>query len=422
MSIPGTTLLRYSAALALALSGACATDVGDDPSVDEDPAVQTGDEFAVNAVTPGDPLPGLTEEQLEDFEEGLEDFAEVEEVDEGLGPVFNNTGCGVCHDAAATGGASSAGLVEIRYGHTDENGVFDPLGQFGGSLQQLVGIGPVDIPGCEGVNFAQETIPAEANTQGGRLTTPLFGLGLVEAIPDNDLVVLSILEQIFTPGTAGRPSMVTTLATGEQRVGRFGWKAPIATLFDFSGDAYLNEMGITNPLLPAESCFNGDCELTARCDPTPDPEDDGTALNNFTNFMTFLAPLPTAPANATAQVGAVIFAGLGCTSCHNPSFTTPSNPIAALSNKSFSPYSDFLLHDMGTGSDMIEQGGTRATEIRTAPLWGARFRVSFLHDGRARTVRDAILGHTGQGQRAANDFASLPGFFKNAVVAFVNTL
>ncbi|HTE54646.1 MAG TPA: di-heme oxidoredictase family protein [Kofleriaceae bacterium] len=364
----------------------------------------------------------MTEEQLAAFELGEEDFAEVEEADEGLGPVFNNTGCGVCHDQPVTGGASTTNLVEIRYGKTNADGSFDPLSQFGGSLQQLAGIGNSGIPGCEAVNFAQETIPPEANTLGGRLTQPLFGLGLIDGIPDSSFHTLAALQAALFPSTAGRVSIVTNIATGQPDVGRFGWKAVVASVFDFSGDAYLNEMGITNPLFPNESCFNGDCALTAQCDPTPDPEDDGTALENFTNFMTFLAPLPTGPTNAQTVIGAGAFAAIGCANCHVPIAKTGSSTIPALDRKTFNPYSDFLLHDMGSLGDGIVQGSVGAREMRTAPLWGARVRTAFLHDGRAASVRDAILAHAGQGQSARDQFAGLPGFLRNAVVAFVNSL
>ncbi|HTE49865.1 MAG TPA: di-heme oxidoredictase family protein [Kofleriaceae bacterium] len=406
------------------LTSACGTEMSD---VESDPgelgsASATNDDDPQSIAAAGDALPGLTPEQLTAFEVGREDFAEVEEPDEGLGPVFNNTGCGVCHDAPATGGASSTALVEIRYGFTGPDGSFDPLSQFGGSLQQLSGIGPVEIPGCEGVSFAQETIPAEANTTAGRLTQPLFGLGLIDNVPDVAFQALAAAEAELTPETAGRVSLVTNLATGQQDVGRFGWKAQVASIADFSGDAYLNEMGITNPVFPTESCFNGDCELTARCDPAPDPEDDGTALNNFTTFMTFLAPAPALPVEGQAAIGAGVFAGIGCANCHTPALVTGSNAIAALDHKTFSPYSDFLLHDMGSLGDGIVQGGTGAREMRTSPLWGARFRVAYLHDGRATTVSQAILAHAGQGQSAADQFAGLPSALQNALLAFVGTL
>jgi CxxC motif-containing protein (DUF1111 family) len=417
MSIPGTLL---SASLALVLAGGCAADMSDGDPGDLGSSEASGDPQAQTA--PGDPLPGLTAEQLAAFQTGLEDFAEIEEADEGLGPIFNNTGCGVCHDQAAVGGASTQNLVEVRFGLTGADGSFDPLSQFGGSLQQLAGIGTPELAGCEEIAFAQETIPAEANTTAGRLTQPLFGIGLVDNVPDAVLQDLAAAERELTPGTAGRVSIVTNLTTGQEDVGRFGWKAAVASVADFSGDAYLNEMGITNPLFPTESCFNGDCELTARCDPAPDPEDDGTALTNFTNFMTFLAPLPRLPIEGEARVGAGVFGAIGCANCHTPALVTGANSIAALDQKTFFPFSDFLLHDMGSLGDGIVQGNAGAREMRTAPLWGARFRTAFLHDGRASSLYDAILAHAGQGQAARDKFAALSSSSKSALLAFLNTL
>ena len=414
MSIPGT-LVPLSASLALLL-GACAQNMEDGEGSTETNNLGAG------ILAAGDPLPGLTPDQLAAFDLGKDDFAEIEEPDEGLGPVMNNTACGVCHDNPATGGSSSAGLTEVRFGFTGPDGSFDPLTQLGGSLQQLQGIGAVvDVPGCETAVFNAEVVPPEANTVGGRLTTPLFGLGFVDAVPDDELRVLAATEAQLTPETAGRVSEVTNLTTGQPDVGKFGWKAQVATLADFSGDAYLNEMGITNPLFPAESCPQGDCAALA-CDPAPDPEDDGTALNNFTTFMTLVAPLPTLPVEGDGVVGAGVFAAVGCASCHTPALVTGSSADPVFDQVTFNPYSDFLLHDMADLGDQIVQGGTGAREMRTAPLWGARFRTSFLHDGRATNLTDAILAHAGQGQAAADAFAGLDPVLKNALIVFLNTL
>ena len=414
MSIPGT-LVPLSASLALLL-GACGSGAEDGEGSTETNNIGAG------ILAAGDPLGGLTPEQIAAFEVGREDFAEIEEADEGLGPVMNNTGCGVCHDNPATGGSSAAGLTEVRFGFTGPDGSFDPLAELGGSLQQLQGIGEVEeVPGCEGVVFNAEVVPPEANTVGGRLTTPLFGLGLVDAVPDDELRALAAAEAIIAPDTAGRVSEVTNITTGQPDVGRFGWKAQVATLADFSGDAYLNEMGITNPLFPSESCPQGNCDALA-CDPTPDPEDDGTALNNFTTFTTLLAPLPTLPVKGQAVVGAGVFAAIGCADCHTPALVTGSSADPVFDGVTFHPFSDFLLHDMGSLGDQIVQGGTGAGEMRTAPLWGARVRTSFLHDGRASNLTDAILAHAGQGQGAADDFADLDGFLQDALIVFLNTL
>jgi CxxC motif-containing protein (DUF1111 family) len=400
-------LILSAAGFALALSG-CQKDIG----------VSTVD--IPLAGTPGAPLAGLTAEQLEEFADGLEDFAEEEEVEDGLGPVFNGASCGNCHISPAVGGVSE--IIEFRFGRQDGNN-FSELRELGGELVQFQAIGAVEgFPGCEnGFTFVPEQIPAEANVSTGRITTPLFGLGLVDAVPDSTFFGLSILQQIFTPATAGKVSIVPNIAQGGFSVGKFGWKAQVATIFDFSGDAYINEMGITNPLFPEENCPQGDCSLLA-CDPVADLEDDGTALVNFTNFMSRLAPLPTKPQNLTTQLGGTFFSVAGCPNCHVSTLTTGSNEIAALNRKTFNPYSDFLLHDMGSLGDGIVQNQAKGKDMRTAPLWGAGSRTLFLHDGRATNIRDAVLAHAGQGAASRNFFASLPRPVQDAVVAFIKTL
>jgi CxxC motif-containing protein (DUF1111 family) len=190
----------------------------------------------------GDPLPGLTPGQQALFVAGKATFEEVEDVPDGLGPVFNDTGCAKCHNKAATGGGSDT--LETRFGRF-ANGVFDPLVDLGGSLIQSQGIGKFN-----GVNFIGEVVPPQANVVAQRRTTPLFGLGLVDAVPDDTLGQIAQAEQNFTPDTAGRVNVVTDVASGQQRAGRFGWKCQNATLLTFSGDAYLNEMGLTAPMFP----------------------------------------------------------------------------------------------------------------------------------------------------------------------------
>src|SRR6266545_3694506 len=189
----------------------------------------------------GDPLPGLTPAQLSDFDAGKDEFLEVEGVDEGLGPVFNERSCSTCHNVPAIGGGSTR--VETRFG-TITNGVFDPLTQFGGTLMQDHAIGPADGSPHQ---FLPETVPAAATIVAGRRTTPLFGLGLVNATEDSTFVNLALQESLSGDGTAGHVAYVTNVNTGLRDVGKFGWKAQVPTLLIFSGDAYLNEMGITNP-------------------------------------------------------------------------------------------------------------------------------------------------------------------------------
>src|SRR5262249_8332888 len=158
-----------------------------------------------------------------------------------------------------------------RFG-TMTNGKFNPLDALGGSLLQSK-----VIAGCEG-----ETIPPEANIVTKRVTTPLFGIGLVDAVPDTTFLWVALLQKFIWPDTAGRPNFVADI-TGQIRVGRFGWKSQVPSVKEFAGEAYLNEMGITSPMFPEENCPGGDCSKLS-CDTVPDPEDDGQTLLALTDF------------------------------------------------------------------------------------------------------------------------------------------
>ncbi|MEY4511667.1 MAG: hypothetical protein RLZZ450_3789 [Pseudomonadota bacterium] len=370
----------------------------------------------VAAVTAfGAPLNGLSAANQAAFFDGKAEFSAAEEPDEGLGPVFNGPSCAFCHVQGATGGAGT--LVETRFGKLT-NGVFDPLGSLGGSLIQTTGIG---VSGrC---NYVGETVPASATIRAGRLTTPLFGLGLINGVPSAALEAIALAQP---SNVRGRTNRVLEVATGQTIVGKFGWKAQVPTVFQFAGDAYLNEMGITTPQFPTENCPQGDCSLLA-CDPLPEingaVEDDGSGVVAFSNFMTFLAPPPTVPFNANSTLGAALFVTVGCANCHTPALATGTSSNPALNLKTFAPYSDFLLHDMGTLGDQIGgQGRATGNEMRTAPLWGARVRTRFLHDGRAANVTDATLAHTGQGKLSRDLFNALPSAQKAQIVAFINSI
>ena len=195
------------------------------------------------------------------------------------------------------------------------------------------------------------------------------------------------------------------------------------TLFQFSGDAYLNEMGITNPQFPNENCPQGDCAALAFNPAKGISDPDGEGVEAFNNFMTMLAPPPRGPISVDVVVGGVIFASLGCANCHVPALRTGPHEVQALANQTFFPFSDFLLHDMGSLGDGIEQQG-RATgrEMRTAPLWGLREIETFLHDGRATTVEQAILAHEGQDAAARDRFQALNSDSKAKLLKFLNSL
>lgn len=367
------------------------------------------------------PLVGLTAAQLALFDEGREGFLEEEDAEDGLGPVFNGNSCAFCHTQGAVGGASEQFVT--RFGLRKADGTFDPLAQFGGSLIQAQGIGAVS-PGCV---FNAETVPAAANVTTKRLTTPLFGLGLVDAVLDSTFKNLAADEYYYYPPTAGRAHLVPNPPAGKNTVGKFGWKGQVPSLLVFAADAYLNEMGITSSIFPQDNCPNGDCTLLAACDPVPDangPEDEGDVdMLKFRDFMQLHGPPPRGPQSWQTDDGDFYFDWIYCTDCHTPTLKTGSNPIAALSNKTFHPYSDFLLHDMGSLGDGIEQNGAKGTEMRTAPLWGAAVRTRFLHDGRADSIDAAIRAHTGQGKESRDLYVNyLYEDERQALVAFIKSL
>jgi CxxC motif-containing protein (DUF1111 family) len=362
----------------------------------------------------GDPLPGLSRNLLARFQAGKAVFEKTFDVPGGLGPVFNDTSCVNCHDQGGVGGGDNR--LETHFGQVT-NGVFNPLTALGGQLIQEQGIGTFN-----GVTFVGEFVPPQANVVAQRRTNPLFGLGLVDAVPDQALQDLAQLEQAFTPGTAGRVNVVLDVPSGQMHVGRFGWKCQIATLLDFNGNAFNNEMGITTPFFPNENPPQGNTALLAANPARTNPNDTIATVTQSTDFTALLAPPPQLAPTHASRAGSALFHQIGCADCHVPALQTGPSAVAALDRVTFSPYSDFLLHDMGSLNDGITQCGASGQEMRTAPLWGARVRTSFLHDGRAETLQDAILAHDGQGRAARDRFAGLDGRAQARILAFINGL
>ena len=363
---------------------------------------------------PGSPLPGITAAEFERFHLGLEDFLEVETAEDGLGPAFNGTSCAGCHSLPAVGGFGT--ITEMRAGYRDEEGRFYALE--GGTLFHLFSVPP---------HNCQAQIPPEANVIARRLSIPLFGAGLVEAIPDETLLALEDPEDLDRDGVSGRAARVFDLATQRERIGRFGWKAQQATLLTFAADAYLNEMGITNDLFPDETALGVDPERLRLCDGASDPEDVRNrvtglrGIDNFEAFLKFLAPVERGTVPPEAPRGEGLFAATGCATCHVPLLRTGPSPNPLFDRKPVALYSDLLLHDVGTG-DGIEQAAASGDEIRTPALWGLRFRRPFLHDGSAATVEEAIRRHVREAAPAQARFLSLPPPDRAALLAFLRSL
>jgi CxxC motif-containing protein (DUF1111 family) len=362
----------------------------------------------------GQPLAGVTAAELAEFQAGQANFEEVETPATGLGPIFNNVSCVACHAAPAPGGGSS--VTVTRFGRS-VGGVFDPLTALDGTLLHARAIAPVLL----------ETVPAQANVTTLRLTTPLFGAGLIEAIPDATIILNAQIPQ--ANGVQGRAAIVTDAATGALRVGRFGWKAQHATLLSFAGDAYNNEMGVTNRVFPTAHAPDGNTallahfvSLTAPPEDVADPVTGEADIDRFADYMRLLAPPTPAPATAQSLQGQRLFTAIGCAACHTPSLNTGPNASAALNNQTVALYSDLLLHDMGSLGDGIAQAAAGTTEMRTAPLWGLHARPLYLHDGRASTPDAAIRAHDGEALAARQAYLQLPSASQQQLLAFLNSL
>lgn len=364
----------------------------------------------------GNPLVGLTPREFSEFRLGLDDFLEVETAEEGLGPAFNGTSCAVCHNIPAIGGGGL--ILEVRAGYRDETGAFRTFDPTGETLMHLFS---TPSHGC------QPGIPDQATVIARRAPIPLFGAGLVEAIPDEMILALEDPHDRDRDGVSGRAAIVRDIETGAARVGRFGWKAQHASLIVFGADAYRNEMGITNDLFPIEVAFGISPERIRLCDPFPDPEDRmdpvtrRRGIDNFAAFMKFLAPLPRGTAGALEHAGEQVFNGIGCATCHVPSLTTGPSGSSAFDRRRVPLFSDLLLHDVGTG-DGIPQGSATEHEIRTPALWGLRFRRPLLHDGSATTIDEAIRRHGNEAERSQRAFLGLDSGSRAALMAFLRSL
>jgi len=379
----------------------------------------------------GDPLPGLTKTQLALFQQGRDTFQEVESAQaDGLGPVFNAKSCAECHIQGAVGGAGFDLDVsrEIRIGAV-HNGVFTSLPEIGGPVMQKRSIRE-ELPDCPiGPEVAPLLSPdGDPILISQRITTPVFGAGLIEAIPEANILRNADPNDRNHDGISGVPNWVSNPETGRTEIGRFGWKAQHSTPHVFAGDAYLNEMGISNPSFPGEL---GTDDLLAQGQPTPAAydfvhglEDDGTDVNHFTDFMRLLAPpAPRVTDRARFADGRREFARAGCTGCHTPRLYTGDSPIAALRFKPVDLYSDLLLHDMGPGlADGHVQGTSTGSQWRTAPLWGVGVRKFLLHDGRAMTVEAAVAAHGGEATTARHRFEALSPDRQRTLVDFVESL
>lgn len=377
---------------------------------------QTTAETQTPQMAPGGALPGLTPVEFSEFRLGLTDFSEVETAEEGLGPAFNGTSCAVCHSVPVIGGGGV--ILEVRAGYRDDVGEHTGLNPANDTLIHML-----STPS----HTCQPQIPDDVNIIARRAPIPLFGAGLVEAIPDEMLLALEDPFDRNRDGVSGRAAIVVDVATGHRRVGRFGWKSQHATLLAFGADAYRNEMGITNDIFPLEFAFGVPAAQMRLCDPFPDPEDKRDlrtgrrGIDNFESFMRFLAPIARSQVTDITLAGERLFSAIGCATCHVPRLTTGPSSHPSFNRRDVDLFSDLLLHDVGT-LDGIRQGAAEPSEIRTPALWGLRFRRPLLHDGSAATIVESIERHGGEADLAKRGFMALPPAERERLLTFLRSL
>jgi len=399
---------------------------------------------------------GMVDDQTHGADQGK--FEEIENVADGLGPLYNAQSCRECHQNPTSGGGSQ--VTELRVGHLGpDHRFFNPDIPIARGTEIISGRTLVnDRAICPSAAFPdteiQERVPDSETVRTTRISLSLMGDGFVEAVSDQTLIDLAGTQCKSSHGKiCGLVIYVPIIeAPGRAAVGRFGWKNQHASLLSFSGDAYLNEMGITTTLFPDE--------VTKLCNTVAEPNDkpgpDGLAdVDHFARFIRSLKAPPqdmTLAKTLAAMRGSVLFDKIGCAVCHvrtlatapagtkinGGAFTIP----AALGSKAFHPYGDFLLHDVGTGDGIViptaEHYGRAARQmpnqcspenfqktrnrVRTAPLWGMRLRPRLMHDGASTTLRDAILRHAGEADHATHDFRKLAAKEQEEMLEFLKSL
>jgi CxxC motif-containing protein (DUF1111 family) len=389
------------------------------------------DRLTTASPDPGDildgPLPGLTQEELSAFIRGDEAFGRQFSPGEGLGPIFNNVSCASCH--------SGDGRGHLRNAFTRFSIGQDLVPHLGGPQLQdkaIAGAVPERLP--EGVQTSV------------RLPPPVFGVGLIEAIPEETILALADPHDSDGDGISGRPNFVVPedfvpidepggfvadeeFPEGRPQLGRFSRKAQVSSLLLQVAKAYQEDIGITNDFLPVEIKNPLASRATEAADRVADPELPGEEVRAVLAYIRMLAPPAPGEMTPRRQQGERIFQEIGCGSCHVPELRTGSSIIAALSDQPVRLFSDLLLHDMGEGlADHRPDGDATGREWKTAPLWGLRVMRDFLngdafllHDGRARSVEEAILLHGGEAEKSRNAFAQLAADARAALLDFVES-
>jgi len=365
------------------------------------------------------PVQGLDNGELGDFQDGQTQFRKSFTIAEGLGPIFNNVSCASCHSGDGRGIPAN---ILVRF----SRGTNLIPGEGGPQIQDKA------IPGA-----VTEQLPAGVDVS-LRMPPPVFGVGLIEALSDSSILSHEDPSDSDADGISGRPNMVTPPAFVPAtepgagpglRIGRFGRKAQVSSLLEQTATAYHQDMGVTSSYFSSENVNPLTPPGLPDPDRAPDPEVNDGQVNDVEQYMRMLAPPTSGEWTDQRRRGETLFASARCAVCHVPSMRTGAHEIEALSNRDVAIYSDLLLHDLGPSlADNRPDGDADGTEWRTAPLWGMRIAREFLngqlfllHDGRAHSVDEAIRLHGGEAAAARDAFIAMPPADQAAVIDFVES-
>jgi CxxC motif-containing protein (DUF1111 family) len=401
------------------------------------------------------PVAGLTPEELEYFNEGKALFQHEFTVAEGRGPLYNAHSCATCHFQGGVGGGEEGTAHNVfHFGIEDNERFFDGF-EFGGPVRQQHSLAEEHDPDMGMCMLQPDVIPVGFVPElivAHRHTPPVFGFGLIDALPDDEIRQYEGRQVFKNQSVLGVANWGTELEgteplqafsliqpriqpTGIPRVGRFGWHAPVATLFQFSTEPFNIELGVSTPFFPRENHPQGFAPLPPECRFDTQPNDANSQKSELLYlFQAFTAPPPRGPQTAAVHAGEETFKQVGCTDCHREKHHTAADyfamwpdgsahRVAALSDQDFSPWSDFLTHDMGPLlDDHRYQGRVDGAFWRTTPLWGIRFRTEYLHDGSATSIDDAIAAHGGEGSASRDAYFALSPKKQADLDAFLDSL
>jgi CxxC motif-containing protein (DUF1111 family) len=365
-------------------------------------------------VAPGEPLPDLTAEERSQFDQGREVFERIFSVDEGLGPIFNENSCNACHSMPTPGGSGEEPDTHAtRFTEPDQ---CDLLVEQGGVIvhKQVTPLLGASL------NIRREEVPANA-VRGSFTAPPLYGMGLIEAIPEATILTREDPDDADSDGISGRAGRAA-----DGRLARFRRKADLVTLAEIAEAAVRLELGLTTPLNPTEELHLGQ-PVPEESDPVPDPELDLQSILRLADFIRLLAPparfvLADRADRRIVRQGETLFSEIGCAACHVPSMRTGPNTIKALDRVDVGLFSDLLLHDMGPELADVCGPVASPSEIRTEMLMGLRYRHRYMHNGRVRDLRHVIALHSGEGAASRAAFDRLRPFEQEVLVRFLTTL